>query len=78
MAATSIDERSVRLLSTYNTRSVHAVTHRAQQNLRDFTAIRPCFQLGWMSGCVQLFENVAHTRGVMTFFSHFRVIKVAH
>ena len=25
-------------------RSVHAVTHRAQQNLRDFTAIRPCFQ----------------------------------
>ena len=44
VAATSTDIRSVTLLTTYNTRSVHAVTHRAQQNLRDFTAIRPCFQ----------------------------------
>ena len=44
VAATSTDKRSVTLLTTYNTRSVHAVTHRAQQNLRDFTAIRPCFQ----------------------------------
>ena len=43
VAATSTDKRSVTLLTTYNTRSVHAVTHRAQQNLRDFTAIRPCF-----------------------------------
>ena len=37
VAATSTDKRSVTLLTTYNTRSVHAVTHRAQQNLRDFT-----------------------------------------
>ena len=44
VAATSTDKRSVTLLTTYNTRSVHAVTHRAQQNLRLFTAIRPCFQ----------------------------------
>ena len=44
VAATSTDKRSVTLLTTYNTRSVHAVTRRAQQNLRDFTAIRPCFQ----------------------------------
>ena len=44
VAATSTDKRSVTLLATYNTRSVHAVTHRAQQNLSDFTAIRPCFQ----------------------------------
>ena len=44
VAATSTDKRSVTLLTTYNTRSVQAVTHRAQQNLRDFTAIRPCFQ----------------------------------
>ena len=44
VAATSTDKRSVTLLTTYNTRSVHAVTHRAQQHLRDFTAIRPCFQ----------------------------------
>ena len=44
VAATSTDKRSVTLLTTYNTRSVHAVTHRAQQNLSDFTAIRPCFQ----------------------------------
>ena len=43
VAATSTDKRSVTLLATYNTRSVHAVTHRAQQNLRHFTAIRPCF-----------------------------------
>ena len=43
VAATSTDKRSVMLLTTYNTRSVHAVTHRAQQNLRYFTAIRPCF-----------------------------------
>ena len=43
-AATSTDKRSVTLLTTYHTRSVHAVTRRAQQNLRDFTAIRPCFQ----------------------------------
>ena len=42
--ATSTDKRSVTLLATYNTRSVHAVTQRAQQNLRHFTAIRPCFQ----------------------------------
>ena len=44
VAATSTDKRSVTLLTTYNTRSVHAVTQRAQQNLRHFTAIRPCFQ----------------------------------
>ena len=44
VAAISTDKRSVTLSTTYNTRSVHAVTHRAQQNLRDFTAIRPCFQ----------------------------------
>ena len=44
VAATSTDKRSVTFLTTYNTRSVHAVTRRAQQNLRDFTAIRPCFQ----------------------------------
>ena len=44
VAATSTDKRSVTLLATYNTRSVHAVTQRAQQNLRHFTAIRPCFQ----------------------------------
>ena len=44
VAATGTDKRSVTLLTTYNTRSVHAVTHRAQQNLRNFTAIRPCFQ----------------------------------
>ena len=44
VAATSTEKRSVTLLATYNTRSVHAVTQRAQQNLRDFTAIRPCFQ----------------------------------
>ena len=44
VAATSTDKRSVTLLATYNTRSVHAVTHRAQQNLSDFTAVRPCFQ----------------------------------
>ena len=40
----SPDKRSVTLLATYNTRSVHAVTQRAQQNLGDFTANRPCFQ----------------------------------
>ena len=44
VAATGTDKRSVTFLTTYNTRSVHAVTRRAQQNLRDFTAIRPCFQ----------------------------------
>ena len=44
VAATSTDKRSVTLLTTYNKRSVHAVTQRAQQNLRHFTAIRPCFQ----------------------------------
>ena len=44
VAATSTDKRSVMLLTTYNTRSVHAVTHRAQQNLRYFTVIRPCLQ----------------------------------
>ena len=44
VAATSTDKRSVTLLTTCNTRSVHAVTQRAQQNLRHFTAIRPCFQ----------------------------------
>ena len=44
VAATSTDKRSVTLLTTYNTRSVHAVTQRAQQNLGDFTAIRPCLQ----------------------------------
>ena len=44
VAATSTDKRSVTLLTTYNTRSVHAVTQRAQQNLGDFTANRPCFQ----------------------------------
>ena len=44
VAATSTDKRSVTFLTTYNTRSVHAVTRRAQQNLGDFTAIRPCFQ----------------------------------
>ena len=44
VAATTTDKRSVTLLTTYNTRSVHAVTQRAQQNLRHFTAIRPCFQ----------------------------------
>ena len=44
VAATSTDKRSVTLLATYNTRSVHAATQRAQQNLGDFTAIRPCFQ----------------------------------
>ena len=44
VAATSTDKRSVTLLTTYNTRSVHAATQRAQQNLGDFTAIRPCFQ----------------------------------
>ena len=44
VAATSTDKRSVTLLATYNTRSVHAATQRAQQNLGDFIAIRPCFQ----------------------------------
>ena len=44
VAATSTDKRSDTLLATYNTRSVHAATQRAQQNLGDFTAIRPCFQ----------------------------------
>ena len=44
VAATSTDKRSVTLLTTYNTRSVHPVTHRVQQNLSDFKAIRPCFQ----------------------------------
>ena len=44
VAATSTNKRSVTFLTTYNTRYVHAVTRRAQQNLRDFTAIRPCFQ----------------------------------
>ena len=44
VAATSTDKRSVTLLATFNTRSVHAATQRAQQNLGDFTAIRPCFQ----------------------------------
>ena len=44
VAATSTDKRSVTLLTTYYTRSVHALTHRVQQNLRDFTVIRPCFQ----------------------------------
>ena len=44
VAATTTDKRSVTLLTTYNTRSVHAVTQRAQQNLRHFTAIPPCFQ----------------------------------
>ena len=39
VAATSTDKRSVTLLATYNTRSVHAATQRAQQNLGDFTAI---------------------------------------
>ena len=39
VAAASTDKRSVTLLTTYNTRFVHAVTHRAQQNLKDFTAI---------------------------------------
>ena len=34
VASTSTDKRSVTLLTTYNTRSVHTVTHRAQQNLR--------------------------------------------
>ena len=44
VAATSTDKRSVTLLATYNTLSVHAETQRAQRNLGDFTAIRPCFQ----------------------------------
>ena len=54
VATTSTDKRSVTFLTTYNTRSVHAVTRRAQQNLRDFTAIRPCFQqFGLRSGYAQ-------------------------
>ena len=44
VAATSTDKRSVTLLATYNTHSVHAATQPAQLNLGDFTAIRPWFQ----------------------------------
>ena len=60
VAATSTDKRSVTLLATYNTRSVHAVTHRAQQNLRDFTAIRPCSQQFASNCCRQRIAQQHH------------------
>ena len=60
VAATSTDKRSVTLLITYNTRSVHALTHRAQQNLRDFTVIRPCFQQFASNCCRQCIAQQHH------------------
>ena len=60
VAVTSTDKRSVTLLTTYNTRSGHAVTHRVQQNLRDFTAIRPCFQQFASNCCRQRIAQQHH------------------
>ena len=53
VAATSTDKRSVTLLATYNTRSVHAATQRAQQNLRDFTG---CVQ--WLTELLLSYPNL--------------------
>ena len=64
VGATSTDKRSVTLLTTYNARSVHAVTHRAQQNLRDFTAIRPCFHTEktvYAINCIRGFSFMIYT-----------------
>ena len=60
VSATSTDKRSVTLLTTYYTRSVHALTHRVQQNLRDFTAIRPCFQQFASNCCRQRIAQQQH------------------
>ena len=70
VAATSTDKRSVTLLTTYNTRSVHAVTHRAQQNLRDFTAIRPFFQ----QFAVDNMEDNVSRSNITTIFEQFASI----